>query len=171
MCIRNWKPVQASSDEYPVILTHSCLCSKQCTWFRQGLHQLAGPSAGPALLFQPGAVVQPSGFHKKTWCWVITDNCSEIPGSKKRKFWRAKWLQEISSDICSSEFIFGRPDKRERKANELFGLHKKGDTGQLTSSWWRQQHDCQWPGEASCPFSATSVATNTRAVSLLQLAV
>lgn len=80
------------------------------------------------------------------------DNCSEIPGRKKRKFWRAKWLQEISSDIPSSEFIFGSADKRERKANELFGLHKKRDIGQLASSWGRVQHDWQWPGVASCHF-------------------
>lgn len=74
-----------------------------------------------------------------------------------------------SSDIPSSEFIFGRTDKRERKANELFGLHKKGNIGQLASSCGREQHD--WPGVASCLFSATSVSTNMRAVSLLQLAV
>lgn len=42
---------------------------------------------------------------------------------------------------------------------------------QFAPSWWGEQHDWQWPGAASCPFSATFVATDHRAVSLLQLAV
>lgn len=137
--------------------------------FRQGLHQLVGPSAWPALLYQPGAMVQPLGFQKK--CDAESSRTIVQKFLAVRKFWRDKWLQEISSDIPSSEFIFERPDKRERKANELFVLHKKGDTRQLASSWGREQCDCQWPGVASCLFSTTSVVTNTRAVSLLQLAV
>lgn len=164
MCIWNWKPVQTSSDEYLVILTHSCLCNKQCTWFRQGLCHLAGPSAGLALLFQPGAVVQPLGFHKKCGADSSQTIVQKFVAVRKENSGEPYGYRRSALTFVLLHSSLGDQIKGREKLMSCLGCTRRETQDNLLTSWWRQQHDWQWSGVASC-------ATNMRAVSLLQLAV
>lgn len=116
-----------------------------------------------ALLFQPVAMVQPLGFQPsqtivQKFLSVRKDKILENQKITGDQLWHSPFW-----------FIFRSPDERERNANWLFGLCAKcnameWDVEQFAPSWWGEQHDWQWPGAASCPFSATFVATDNRAV-------
>lgn len=93
------------ANEYPVILIHLCLATNNACISNSGLHQFAGSSAGPLPARGNGTTFRFSG---------ITNNCSEIPGSKKRqnsgepKDYRRSALPYSLLNLSSGDQIKGR---------------------------------------------------------------
>lgn len=134
------------------------------------------PSAGPALLFQPGAMVQPLGFHKKCGAESSRTIVQKFLAVRKENSgdpngYRRSALTSLPLNSYLGDQIKGRGKvmsclgctRREIRDNllHLGGGSSMTDNGPVMGLSLT----------ASCQFNATSVATNMRAISLLQLAV